>query len=780
MQTTPHLFHAKHLPKLRSPHGLCELYAESVGDDAWPPLSVPACKPHTDRQQPRARTIYNQESGFLTSLLVEHDMMQHGRILKPGHNCWRVEHADRLAFLVDGADYFRAFREAAVQAERSIWIIGWDFDSRCLLVKDPLDRLPNRLGAFLLTLLSCRRKLHIYVLPWDFHMIYAFEREWWPPSRLLSHRRLHFHMDDTHPLGASHHQKVVVIDDAVAFAGGLDFAQCRWDTPEHRPGDPWRTFPDGRPCRPFHDVQVMVDGHAALALGELARERWLRATCSRIAISHSARRRDLWPASVKPDLENVQVGIARTLPQYGSNPEVREVERLYLDAIQAAQRFIYIETQYLTSKAIGAALASRLEEPNGPQILIVLHPSSDGWLEQHTMDVLRGRLLGRLRAADKHGRLGLYYPHLPGLMHQCMSVHSKVLIMDDELARVGSANLSNRSMGFDTECDLAVEASGHSHIRQGIAAFRNRLLAEHLGVAVSTVQESFAQEQSPIAAVENLRCGERTLKIFDGQIPSDLDSLVPDSEIVDPYRPLDPGTVAGCLIPEEIQRPVHLTLIKGALLLLALLTLAALWHWTPLRQWLDIPMLVDHVARFSHHPAAPFAVIGGFLVGGILIAPVTILIAVTVLAFGPLLGFLYSFLGMTLSAVLTYGLGHVLGHHLVERLAGSRLHKLSRRLAQRGLLTMIAVRILPIAPFTVINTVAGASHIRFRDFFLGTIIGELPGLLAVSIFVDQVNETVRNPGPGSFLFLAGVAGIIILGALWLQRRLGRHAEHREP
>jgi phospholipase D1/2 len=150
----------------------------------------------------------------------------------------------------------------------------------------------------------------------------------------------------------------------------------------------------------------------------------------------------------------VRVAIARTEPQYDYRSEIREVEHLYLDMIKAARRFIYIETQYLTSNVVGAALEERLQEPDGPEAIIVLHPSSDGWLEQHTMDALRGRLLKRLRAADKSQRLALYCPHVPGLGDQCLSMHSKVCIVDEELARVGSANMSNRSMGFDTECDL--------------------------------------------------------------------------------------------------------------------------------------------------------------------------------------------------------------------------------------------------------------------------------------------------------------------------------------
>jgi phospholipase D1/2 len=698
----------------------------------------------------------------------------HDSILEVGRNCWRLEAADRAAFLVDGAAYYRAFRQAALQAERSILILGWDFDSRiCMLHEEESDGFPLRLGEFLQALLVRRRTLYINVLIWDFHLVYALEREWWPLSAFQAHRRLHFRMDATHPVGASHHQKVVVMDDAVAFVGGLDLAQCRWDTSEHRPNHPLRVFPDGRPCRPFHDVQMMVDGKAALALGDLCRTRWTRATGRHLpSPAPTVRRTVPWPSDVKADMEGIQVGISLTEPEYNMRPEVRHVERLYLDAIRAARRHIYIETQYLTSKTLETCLLERLQERGGPEIVLILHPNSDGWLEQYTMDVLRGRVLKELRAADTFKRLGLYYPQIPGLGTQCLSLHSKVLIVDNDFVRIGSSNLSNRSMGFDTECDLAVEASGDPRLQSGIASFRDRLLGEHLNVSPDVVAERLAREGSLIGSIEALRGDGRTLQVFDGQIPADLDAWIPDAELIDPDRPLKSNVVTNQLVPEEHRTPARRQIMLGSATLCAFLALAAAWRWTSLRDWLDIPALVAYLQTFNDSSIGPFLAIGAFLVGGLVVAPVTVLIAVSVLTFGPVFGFLYSFIGMTLSALLTFGIGHALGHDAVRRLAGSRLNKISRRLAQRGVLAIIAVRIIPVAPFSLINLVAGASHIRFRHFLIGTLIGELPGLLAISIFVDQIGEAIRHPGPGSLFALGAVAVLIVLGIFALRRWMG--------
>ncbi len=685
-----------------------------------------------------------------------------------GRNCWRVEPADRASFLIDGDAYFHAFREAAKQARHHIIILGWDFDSRVrMLIDREPDGFPDRLGEFLHQLLMRRRNLRVYVLTWDFHMIYLNEREWWLPSKLAAHRRLHFVKDATHPLAASHHQKVVVIDDAVAFAGGLDFAQCRWDSPSHTPRHPDRRLcGNGGPCRPFHDVQMMVDGHAAAALSDLARDRWTRATGRAIRLSPRGQTADCWPPTVAPDLTGVSVAIARTIPEFDRRAPVREVEALFLDSLAAAKRHIYIETQYLTSRTVADQLAKRLEERQGPEIVMILHPNSDGWLEQHTMDVLRGRVLRRLRGVDRFGRLRLYYPRIPDLQGQCISMHSKVCIIDNDFARVGSANLSNRSMGVDTECDLAMEAAGDPAVQRGIEALRHRLLGEHLGVEPEAVAREYRAQGSLIRTIERLRSGGRSLEVFDGHISEDIDEVVPDADFIDPSRPYDSQ-----FLPADQRPPARRQLVFSIAGLLTLTLLAAFWQWAPIREHLNVLDLAAQLQTFAQGPMAAPVTIAGFLVGGLLVMPVLLLIAVTILAFGPWWGFLYAFIGMTVSALLTFWVGRLLGRRLMDRLAGSRLHHVSRLLASKGVLAIITLRIVPLAPFSIINAVAGATHIGVKDFFIGTIVGELPGLLSLALFVDQIYETIRHPGPGSIGMLAVLAGTLVLAGWGLRRWL---------
>jgi len=405
--------------------------------------------------------------------------IENSRICIPGSNCWRVEPANRAAFLIDADAYYRALAAAFERARRYILLSGWQLDSRFRLT--PEDQSAPCFGDFLHHLIRRSRRLNIYLLIWDFAIVYATDREIIPlyshPWR--THRRIHFLLDSSHPLGASHHQKIVVVDDALAFAGGLDIADRRWDTPAHEAHDPRRMDAYNRPYPPSHDVQLMVDGDAAAALGGLVKDHWCRATGRRFR-TPSGRVGDPWPPEVKPDLQNVSVAIARTEPEYYGRPEVREVERLYLDSIREARRVIYFENQYLSSKPIADALAARLEEENGPEIIMVLPKETSEWLERVTMAVLRSRLLRRLRAADRFNRLHVYYPVVPG-DHVQLRVHAKLCIVDDRFARIGSSNLNNRSMGLDTECDLAIEAEERS-TAQSITNLRHRLVAEHLGV----------------------------------------------------------------------------------------------------------------------------------------------------------------------------------------------------------------------------------------------------------------------------------------------------------
>jgi phosphatidylserine/phosphatidylglycerophosphate/cardiolipin synthase-like enzyme/uncharacterized membrane protein YdjX (TVP38/TMEM64 family) len=691
-------------------------------------------------------------------------------ILQPGRNCWRVEPATRAKVLVDGDAYFAAFREAALRARHSILILSWDVDRRTKLVRGtPADDLPAELGPFLNALLRRSPTLRIHVLNWDFAMLYATDRELLPGYKAdwSSHERLHFHLDDQHPFGASHHQKIVVVDDGLAFVGGLDLTTCRWDTPEHQPADPRRVEAGQEPYTPFHDIQIMVEGRVAATLGDLSRERWRRATGMVLHPVPEPGGPELWPDGLEPDLTDTAVAISRTEPAFKDWPAVREVKRLYLDSIAAARRWIYLENQYFTAHSVGEALAARLREPRGPEIVVVTRAVGESWLERYTMIALRCRLLQRLQKADVYGRLRVYHAHREGLETGPIRLHSKLMMVDGALLRVGSANLNNRSMGLDTECDLTIEVRDERH-RDALIGVLGRLLGEHLGAEPREVMRRLSLGQSLIATIESLRSGPRSLEPVEAVALREMDTLIAHHTVVDPERPVDTEVLAREICPGRERPQAGKRLAGFAAFLLAAAALAAAWRWTFLGDWLDRESLARTASLVQSSGTAPFWVLGAYALASLAAVPVTLLILLTALAFGPLAGFGYGLAGSLLGAALAYGIGRVLGRDAVRRLAGSRLNALSRRLARRGLLAMLAVRLVPVAPFTVVNLICGASHIRFRDFLLGTLVGMAPGILAVTIFADRIGASLRNPSPESLGLMAAVAAALAL-TVWKLR-----------
>ncbi len=677
-----------------------------------------------------------------------------------------------MAFLVDGDAYFAALADAIEKAENSILMLGWDFDSRTRLRREaPTARPSDGLAAFITAVLAHKPSLHAYILAWDFAMIYALEREPLPLFKfgLRTHRRLHFHLDGSHPFGGSHHQKIVVVDDAVAFVGGLDITKRRWDTPEHLADDPRRTDPAGIHYPPFHDIQIMVDGETAQSLGELARKRWLIATGSLPPVSNA--NSNPWPETVKPDLERTYVAIARTEPAYRGRPEIREVEQLFLDSIGSARRSIYVENQYFTSVRIAEALAQHLGENGGPEIVMVTPKVPTGLLEETTMGVLRARLLQGLKKRDEYGRLRVYFPVVPGLGdNQCLNVHSKVMIVDDRLVRIGSANLSNRSMGLDTECDLAIEAGESGMLSAGIAAFRDRLIAEHLGTSESRVTGKVAEKGSLVRAIEDLRTGGRTLEQLNENLPEWLDGVVPDAVVLDPERPIDSERLFNQIVAGEEER-VHHPFLKAGAIVLCLIALALAWHYGPLRAWFALAHVENFITSFRSSIVVPFVVVGVFAISSLLMVPLTIMILATALAFDPLPGFIYAMSGSLAAASAGFTVGRLLGRDTVRRFAGERINVLSRKLARRGIIAVIVTRTIPLLPFTVVNLVAGASNVWFADFFIGSAIGLAPGILFITLFEKGLEHAVMQPGVLSFGMLAGIIVIVFLALRYLRTML---------
>jgi phosphatidylserine/phosphatidylglycerophosphate/cardiolipin synthase-like enzyme len=455
-------------------------------------------------------------------------------ILKQGRNCWRIAPAKRAAVLIDAADYYAALEKALRKARRSIIIIGWDFDAWIKLRPD--DPACPHLGDFLRSLVEERPELEIRVLIWSVAVLHAPGA---PLPLLLgaeweNHPRIQLRLDREHPIYGAHHQKAICVDDTIAFVGGMDLTIRRWDTTKHEAEHELRKGPDGVPYPPVHDVQMMVEGEAALVVSDVARERWRRAIGEDIAPVTS--QNDLWPDGVRPDFTDAPVAVVRTIASWRGRPEVAEGMTLTLDAFAAARQFIYVEAQYFTAPKIGDVLEESLSRPQGPEIVIILRRKMSARLEALVMGGNQKRLAQRLRRADRYGRFAAYYPVCPkGDEDSPITVHSKAMIIDDDFLRVGSSNLANRSTALDTELDLAVEVSDPER-RRAIADVRERLIAEHCDCTPEDVRKTVQAEGSLLRAIDKLSCKRRCLhKVPDlGDLPT---RPVWGTWLLDPKRP---------------------------------------------------------------------------------------------------------------------------------------------------------------------------------------------------------------------------------------------------
>lgn len=434
-------------------------------------------------------------------------------LLTAGTTCWRLSTARRASLLIDMADYYLAARAAMASARRSIHLLNWAFEPQTPFAPQPGGQAEgtDRFGDVLKRLADENPALDVRLLCWKSALPVAATMDFFPvrDRRFFAGSKSKFVLDGRLPLGAAHHQKMIVVDDSIAFCGGGDIAPDRWDTMAHLDDDPRRerTPGSGRFYDSRHEVMAVVEGAPAAILGDLFRDRWRHATGETLGAAEPPPEgpSPAWPAHLQADFRQTAVGVSRTWASWRGSPAIREVEALTYACIALARRSIYIENQYFTSPIVAEALAARLEERDGPDIVLVSPHQSPSYFDQLTMDRTRSRFLQRLREADRHGRLHCYSPVTT--LGRNIIVHAKLTIIDDVLMRVGSANMNNRSMGFDTECDLTIEATEPEAgaARAAIAGLRDRLLAHWLGCESASVRRAIASHGGVGRAIEALR-----------------------------------------------------------------------------------------------------------------------------------------------------------------------------------------------------------------------------------------------------------------------------------
>ncbi|MET1754868.1 phospholipase D-like domain-containing protein [Novosphingobium sp. RD2P27] len=458
---------------------------------------------------------------------------------------WRYAKASRAHVVIDAADYFDIIRDAMCNARQRIFLIGWDFDTRILLSAGKRwwtlrkrGRFPARLGSFMLWLARTTPALEIRVLKWNLSLVKSIFRGTmvidlirWGMSRSID-----FKFDSAHPVGCTHHQKIVVIDDRFAVCGGIDMTTDRWDTREHLHKDSRRRRPTGRSHGPWHDITMIMEGEVAEALGELGRDRWKAAGGGEL-MPCRAQEESAWPDRVQAEFRDVEIGIARTRAAWGECSQLAEIERLFVSQIASARRFVYAETQYFASRRIAEAISKRLAEPDPPEFVIINPVTADGWLEQVAMDSARAELLRAVKQIDHADRFRIMVPYTTG--GSPIYVHAKLMIVDDKMLRIGSANMNNRSLGLDSECDIFIDTArpANAHVGDQITRLRYSLLAEHCGIAEEEVSALLEKYGSMIGMIDALPQRGKHLRHLELPELNEIETVLADGAFLDPERP---------------------------------------------------------------------------------------------------------------------------------------------------------------------------------------------------------------------------------------------------
>jgi len=490
-------------------------------------------------------------------------------IVEAGRNAWQLARPGRSGLLIDAADYYRAFYDAALRARRHIFMSGWQFDSGVPLLRgtDAVGRNGVRLLRFLNGLCDRNPALRICILAWDFHLVFAPEREWL--QGLIFHfrtnPRLVFRFVESTVEEGAHHQKYVTIDGRVAFLGGIDLCESRFDDRRHLTENELRRS-RGRSSKPYHDVQAyFLGGDVPCALAKLFAQQWAR----------SETREDAPPCDPTPDgppplpgceprgglpLGGGSVALSRTDP-CGPDHTVREVEHLFEDALLAAERLVYIETQYFSSRSVCDALARRMEDEQRPrlQIVLIVNPRAEALKEEIAVGLRQAKNLERLRqVAPVTGHaLGIYHSLSAGEGEgqRATYIHSKLMIVDDRFITVGSANLTNRSMGTDTELHASWEAPATAsgaqdrRLARTIRRARVSLLAEHGGLTRLSELRGLFPTDALVERLDGLACAGRSRlrpqAPTTGAQKAALAAVDPDTLPFDPVQPEYPVEVRG-------------------------------------------------------------------------------------------------------------------------------------------------------------------------------------------------------------------------------------------
>lgn len=687
---------------------------------------------------------------------IQKDPEQYGEIVP----------VQRVTSLIDGSAYFKAFMEFAQRAERRIFIMGWDFDTRLILKQDGGNGQPLTLGGFIESLLLKKPQLEVRVLCWDFAAVYLFERQLFPALQFSAavRSRIAIKYDGQHVAGASQHQKVVLIDNGTIFMGGVDFGIGRHDSPEHKPEDPLRNSGFRKSYMPVHDVQLVMSGYEIGRWFEhLAVARWDLATGERLQPLQEHHPIP-WPDYLPVELQQTETLVSLTRPSFAGLRGSYQIQNVLCDAIAQTQRFLYIENQFFTSTAIFGALQQLLATKPEAHLLMVLPSRYHTRAEAYVIGYQQRRLMQKLQTQGGADRVFPTGPVIYRPKYCPIAIHSKILIVDDEILSIGSANFNNRSMGLDFEVNVSFFAEQGPGVREFIQKLRNALLAEHMDLGPDVDINALCLEPKRFKALLEEPTSQRGLRYLSLKTERWQRFSGFLMHVIDARKPLPPALFIQKLF-RYYASPLFLKPLSSILLFyFAVGALVGLYLIEPL---VPLPFAQDMILSILAMVALPFTLNFGFMLAAQpdVVAWVRFFIAAGIsLAAGQALGLLAS----------RVGLKDWYRKHYYSLFS-------QQGFSEQSLLSITFLRLLPLVPFSLFNFFAAVFGVKLWRSWASALLSTLPAMLGMFIVTGLIaaipteNDTIRQVAEIILLLIATLLSAVLLIRLLRHRKLHKNS-----
>lgn len=205
-------------------------------------------------------------------------------------------------------------------------------------------------------------------------------------------------------------------------------------------------------------------------------------------------------------------------------------------------------------------------------------------------------------------------------------------------------------------------------------------------------------------------------------------------------------------------------LFAAAGFLVLVLALAAAWHLTALHEYADPGALARRLKAVAKTPWMPLVVGVVWVLASLVMFPNTVLCFAIIMALGPVLGAIYAYGGSLAAAVTGYAIGRR-GGKRVDRLHVGAFKRASDELRSGGFVRLLALRLLPVVPFSATNILSGAARVRLVPFMVATLVGISPYVLTFAVFGRQARRLLAHPEPVDIAITAAIAVTASL-ALW--------------